>query len=204
MSLSYSSVNYKTTHFHLANIKEYLQTNISSSLAIHELSSELSSDRLSTINTALFHSSYFFDKMTCASNEIETVRYIYTAATDSNLNFIDSADSELTIGNDSLVQTFFSEQEDSNNNYLLTTVNLEKYFCFSHDSDDYIGILFPLGTNFNIIIIVQTYSDDSILVESSEITAKNLQYGFSTLQDENEIFLGSVQDPNTNFFEYAS
>ena len=43
--------------------------------------------------------------------------------------------------------------KDSNNNYLLTTVNLEKYFCFSHDSDDYIGILFPLGTNFNIIII---------------------------------------------------
>ena len=199
----YQSLNYKTTHFNLSNIKTLISNTFPNSMQSFELNSLLSSTKLYPVKLLLTSSSYFFDKMSCQNKDIESIRYLYIASVDSNLSFIDSIDTEASINNSNLSNYFISQVEDSNNSYSIYSVEGIKYHLFEYNFSEYIGILVPVGDSCSIIIVVETFNDDSRPIESSDLTSIDINYGFDVLE-ENEIFLTSVQNPYDNFFEYAS
>ena len=119
---------------------------------------------------------------------------------DSNHTFVDSTDTELEISDPTLSNTFFQNLTDGKQ-YI--TKNNETYLHFQFNQQQFIGILFPIGHHFSCLVVVETFSDDSIAITSTDITLTELNYGFDIL-DENEVLLDHVQNPNDNFFEYAS
>ena len=77
--------------------------------------------------------------MSCQSNQIETVKYVYLACVDSNHTFVDSTDTELEISDPTLSNTFFQNLTDgqqyiTKNNetfsslYLRTFSNIEHFY----------------------------------------------------------------------------
>lgn len=197
----YFSINYKTSHFHIDNMKQLLSSSFDSNLDAFALQSHLSATKLEPVKTSLSQqSTYLFDKMSCQSNQIETVKYVYLACVDSNHTFVDSTDTELEISDPTLSNTFFQNLTDGKQ-YI--TKNNETYLHFQFNQQQFIGILFPIGHHFSCLVVVETFSDDSIAITSTDITLTELNYGFDIL-DENEVLLNHVQNPNDNFFEYAS
>ena len=202
MSAEYQSFKFKTTHFNIKNIQDYLINNLPYSLESYELDSSLSSEKLNSILSILFSKTFFFDKMEVKSETIETIRYLYLSSVDSNMNFISSCDSEFNIDSKDLYNVFLQQINDSNSNYLIDSSTNIKYNCFEYNSFYFIGMMIPMGTH-TIMVIVETYQDDSVMYESIAIQSSELDYGFPILS-ENQVFLNNLQDPNTSMFEYAS
>ena len=119
MSTEYQSFKFKTTHFNIKNIQDYLINNLPYSLESYELDSSLSSEKLNSILSILFSKTFFFDKMEVKSETIETIRYLYLSSVDSNMNFISSCDSEFNIDSKDLYNVFLQQINDSNSNYLI-------------------------------------------------------------------------------------
>ena len=140
--------------------------------------------------------------MEVKSKTIETIRYLYLSSADSNMNFISSCDSEFNIDSKDLYNVFLQQINDSNSNYLIDSSTNIKYNCFEYNSFYFIGMMIPMGTHA-IMVIVETYQDDSVMYESTDIQSSELDYGFPILS-ENQVFLNNLQDPNTSMFEYAS
>lgn len=202
MSTDYSSFKFKTTHFHLANIQNYLLTQLPYNIESYELNSTLSSVKLNSILSILFSKTFFFDKMESKSKSIEKIKYLYMASMDSNMNFIASCDSESNIDGIELSNKFLEHFDDSNLNYLIHPSTNIKYNCFRHESFYFIGLLVEFGS-YNLILIIETYQDDSTVFDLNDIHVSELDYGFPILS-ENQVFLNHLQDPNTSMFEYAS
>ena len=200
----YQSFKYKATHFHLQNIKDLLISNLDVNLQTYQLQSDLSSEKLKTTCSELKSSkTYLFDKMYCQSKELENVSYVSVASIDSNMTFIDSFDSQMLISNSELTNLFLNKLQDTNSVVYNLTNTSEKYTLFDYNNSTYIGMLFPIANHYSIVVITETFSDDSVSIESTDLNTIDINYGFEHLE-ENEILLGNVQNPNDNFFEYAS
>jgi hypothetical protein len=202
MSSKYLSFKFKTSHFNISNIQDYLQANIPSYVEYYEQNSLLSSDKLNTIIPTLFSKTFFFDKMQTNSKDIEKIKYIYLSSVDSNMNFISSCDSEMNINGTDLYHAFYQELNDSNSNYFVDSTLKIKYNCFELNSFYFIGILFEMASH-SVMVIIETYNDDSVVYDTEDIKASEIDYGFPIFS-ENQVFLKQLQDPNTSMFEYAS
>lgn len=199
----YQSFKHKATHFNLKNIKDLLVSNFDINLEAFQLQNELSSQNLKNTCSILQSKTYFFDKMYCQTKELQNVSYLSVASIDSNMSFIDSIDSQMVISDSGLTNSFLEKLQNTNSVIYNLTHTSEKYTLFDYYNSTYIGILFAIANNYSIVVIAETFPDDSIPIESTDLNTIDINYGFDLLE-ENEIQLGSVQNPNDNFFQYAS
>jgi hypothetical protein len=199
----YISIKDKSTYFHLKNIHDLLiSTFDSNEIEDFEVQSELSSEKLKPLCDSMKNSySYFFDKLSTQSKEIEQIKYLYIASIDSNQTFIDSYDSLLVINNADLSNQFLTSFTTSGG--FIKQPTMEKYNVFEYNDSTYIGILYEISDHYSIVIIVEAYNDDSIPFELTDLLHRDMNYGFEILR-EDEVFLSSYQNPNSNIFEFAS
>lgn len=192
---NYISINYKTTHLNVEQIKLVTSFLTTSSISDPFLNTSLQAINLSVLVKTLLSTNYLFDKMSCLSDKIEEIDYIYVASCTKDLQFIDSFDNKKTASDPSLFSIF---KNDSNGEQ----VSSEEISYIEYESNTYIGVILPYN-NYHIYIIVQTFQDDSVLPNLQYQQNNQFLYGFEIFEN-NQSLLKTIENSYLSVFEYAS